>query len=121
MDNRAAGPDLRSALAALDDGDEITVETGLTYRGSEPVLIQVRRRGHRYDIADNGVAVSLAGTPVGWLGRVERLVAIEGFNVNRRGVLFVPAVAGRDICSLAFRLAETSRQVYLTLLEAAAA
>jgi hypothetical protein len=63
--------------------------------------------------------VSRSGKPVGWLARVEDLVAIEGFNVNRRGVLFVPAVEGRDISALAFRLAETSRKVYLTLLEAA--
>lgn len=113
--------DLRSVLTALDDVDETTVDTGLTYRGHEPVLIRIRRRGHRYDIGDNGTAVTRSGKPVGWLAQVEDLVALEGFNVNRRGVLFVPAVEGRDIAALASRLAETSRTVYLTLLEAASA
>ncbi len=108
-----------SALIALDDIDESIVDTGLTYRGGEPVLIRVRRRGRRYDIGDDGVAVWLAGKPVGWLARVESLVEFDGFNVNRRGVLFVPVVQGRDIAALAFRLAETSRTVYLTLLEGA--
>jgi hypothetical protein len=41
----------------------------------------------------------------------------EGFNVNRRGALFVPAVEGRDIAMLALRLAETAGTVYLALLE----
>jgi hypothetical protein len=41
-----------------------------------------------------------------------------GFNVNRRGALFVPAVEGRDIAMmLALRLAETAGTVYLALLE----
>jgi MFS family permease len=77
----------------------------------------VRRRGHRYDITDGGAAVSLAGKPRGWLERVEGPVATDGFNVNRRGALFVPAVAGLDIASLALRLADTSRSAYLDLLE----
>ncbi|HEY7009335.1 MAG TPA: hypothetical protein VH395_10360 [Jatrophihabitantaceae bacterium] len=113
-----ASDELRSTLVLDDDGETI-LDTGLRYRDSEPVLIRVRRRGRRYDITDDGAAVSLAGRPGGWLERVERLVAAEGFNVNRRGVLFVPAVAGRDITSLALRLADTSRSAYLDLLEAA--
>jgi hypothetical protein len=59
--------DLRSAPVALVDTDETIFTTGLTYRASGPVLIRVRRRGHRYDITDDGVAVSLAGKPRGWL------------------------------------------------------
>ena len=114
-------PGLSARLTALGSDDETIVETGLSYRGSEPVLIRVRRRGHRYDITDNGAAISLAGKPSGWLEAVDRLVAAEGFNVNRRGALFVPAVEGRDITSLVRRLADTSRRVYLALLEAAVA
>ncbi len=48
---------------------------------------------------------------------VARLVAEEGFNVNRRGAVFVPADEGRDIAMLALRLAETAGTVYLALLE----
>jgi hypothetical protein len=61
--------------------------------------------------------VSLSGRPPGWLESVQRLVAAEGFNVNRGGVIFVPAVEGRDIAALVSRLALTSRTAYLTLLE----
>ena len=38
-------------------------------------------------------------------------------NVNRRGAIFVTGFAGRDLASLARRLAECSRLTYLTLLE----
>jgi hypothetical protein len=37
--------------------------------------------------------------------------------VNRRGVVFVPAVEGRDLAWLASRVAECSRAVYGALLE----
>ena len=107
----------RSAPDVLIDTGETILKTGLTYRGSEPVQIRVRRRGRRYDITDDGVAVSLAGKPRGWLDRFERVVSAEGFNVNRRGALFVPAVEGRDIASLAIRLPHISRSAYLDLLE----
>lgn len=45
------------------------------------------------------------------------MVAADGLNVNRRGVVFVPLVEGRDIASLAGDLARTSREVYLSLLD----
>ena len=38
-------------------------------------------------------------------------------NVNRRGVVFVPAVAGRDIAGLVARVAEASPTLYDALLE----
>jgi hypothetical protein len=47
----------------------------------------------------------------------ERVVAEEGFNVNRAGVVFVPVVEGRDLSLLALRLADTSRAVFAELLE----
>jgi hypothetical protein len=96
---------------------EVTADTGLHYRAGDPVCIRVRRRGRHYDLTDDGAAVNRAGRPAGWLAVVDRLVAEDGFNVNRRGVLSVPAVDGRDIAALAARLAECSRRVYLTLLE----
>ena len=58
-----------------------------------------------------------AGRAPGWLERANRVVDAAGFNINRRGVVFVPAVAGRDIALLAVRLADASRAVYLAVLE----
>jgi hypothetical protein len=45
------------------------------------------------------------------------VVAEEGFNVNRAGVVFVPVVEGRDLALLVLRLADTSRAVFAELLE----
>ncbi|HEU5267689.1 MAG TPA: hypothetical protein VFU35_13360 [Jatrophihabitans sp.] len=105
--------------AALDASwtDELILDTGVSYRPDDPVRIRIRRRERRYDLTDDGTAVRLAGQTPGWLEVTERLVAAAGFNVNRRGILFVPAVEGRDIAALALRLADTSRATYLTLLE----
>jgi hypothetical protein len=93
------------------------VDSGLTYRSDEPVLVRVVHREHRYDLDDDGAAVQLAGKRSGWFEAANRIVVREALNINRRGVVFVPAVDGRDIDALAQRVAETSRQVYLTLLE----
>ncbi len=81
------------------------------------MVIHVRHRGLRYDLNDDGAAVELAGKRRGWLELAQRVVAADGFNINRRGVVFVPAVEGRDIDDLCLRLGESSRQVYLALLE----
>ena len=94
------------------------VEPGVTYGDREPVRIYVRERGQRIDLDDDGRAVEKAGvTGRGWLDVAERIVAQEGFNVNRRGAVFVPVVAGRDIDRLAERLAATTADVYAALLE----
>jgi hypothetical protein len=98
--------------------EERTVEPGLLYTDGEPVRIRVRRRGHRYDIDDNGEAWRRAGVSGSEaLAAAERVVATEGFNVNRSGVVFVPAVEGRDIDGLATRLAGCSRAVHAALFE----
>jgi hypothetical protein len=81
------------------------------------VLVHVVHREHRYDLDDDGTAVELAGNRPGWLATVAGVVARDSLNVNRRGVVFVPAVEGRDIDALAQRIAATSRAVYLALLE----
>jgi hypothetical protein len=108
---------LAVACARWGDTGAIRLDSGLVYRDGEPVVIVVRKRGHRYDLSDEGAAVQKAGVR-GWLPVAEAVVAEEGFNVNRRGVVFVPAVEGRDIAALAARLAETSLAVYQELLDA---
>ncbi len=55
--------------------------------------------------------------PAGWLKQADQLVADEGLPVNRRGVVLVPTVEGRDIAMLALRLADTSCRLYLALVE----
>jgi hypothetical protein len=106
------------ARAAWGETGESVLDTGLTYGDGKPVRIRVRKRGHRYDIDDDGAAWSKAGASGRTaLEAAERVVAADGFNVNRRGVVFVPAVEGRDIARLAERLAECSLAVYAELLE----
>ena len=109
---------LDAARATWGETGASMLDTGLTYGDGEPVRIRVRKRGHRYDIDDDGAAWSKAGaTGRTALEAAERVVAEEGFNVNRRGVVFVPALEGRDIARLAERLAECSLAVYSELLE----
>jgi hypothetical protein len=65
-------------------------ETGQLFIPGEPVRILARKRGRNYDLDDRGRATELAGKLTGWLPVAQRLVAEEGFNVNRAGVVFVP-------------------------------
>ena len=122
--DQAAADRLEGIRAALDtareswgETGEATLETGQSFVAGEPVQIFVRKRGRRYDLDDRGRATQLAGKPNGWLPVAERVVAEEGFNVNRAGVVFVPAVEGRDLALLAMRLADMSRAVFAELLE----
>jgi hypothetical protein len=108
---------LDDARAAWGEVGETAVETGLSYRPGEPVVVSVRKRGRRYDIDDRGHGVRSAGRPAGWLDAARSVVAAEGLNVNRAGVVFVPAVEGRDLASLAWRIGETSLRVYGALLD----
>jgi hypothetical protein len=117
---------LRAIRASLDavreywgETGEATLDTGQSYLEGEPTQIFIRKRGRRYDLDDRGRAAELAGKPSGWFPVAERVVVEEGFNVNRAGVVFVPAVEGRDLALLALRLAHTSRAVFTELLEAA--
>jgi hypothetical protein len=105
------------ARAGWGERGEIRLDSGLSFDGRRSVEVNVRKRGRRYDIGDEGSAVSAAGTPPGWLEPAERIVAEVGLNVNRRGVVFVSAVEGRDLASLLMRVAETSLAVYSALLE----
>ena len=81
----------------------------------DPVRIRVRKRGRRIDLTDDGAAVRKADV-ADWRETAERTVEVEGFNVNRAGVVFVPVVEGRDVAELAGRLAATSLAVYGELL-----
>ncbi len=106
----------RSGLAhPWAEREERTVEAGA-------FPITVRKRGNRYDLDDGGKAIAKAralGVPTDWLPIAEDVVAREGFNVNRRGVIFVPVVEGRDLASLSVRLAECAEFVHAALLDAA--
>jgi hypothetical protein len=108
---------LDAARATWGENGEAEIATGLAYGDSEPVVVYIRKRGRRYDLHDDGAAVRKAGKARGWLQLAEEVVAAEGFNVNRTGVVFVPAFEGRDLASLAARLAGTSLDVHAALLE----
>jgi hypothetical protein len=102
---------------------ERAVETGAVYADGEPVTIHVRKRGWRYELDDRGDAVDKAhrlGASRRWLEVAERLVAEEGFNVNRRGVVFVEVIEGRDLAELVARLGDCAFAVHSALLETAA-
>jgi hypothetical protein len=102
---------------------ERVVETGQAYHDGEPVRILVRKRGWRYDLDDRGSAIakarSIGAVDDDWREIAERVVVEGGFNVNRRGVVFVGAVEGRDIATLALRLGECAYAVYAALVESA--
>lgn len=112
---------LDAARGSWGESGEATLDTGLEYATGEPVRVVVRKRGHRWDFRDAGRAVRLAGRPEGWLAAAERVVAREGMNVNRAGVVFVPAVEGscRDLALLALRLGESSHAVFAELIDLA--
>ncbi|MEP6650926.1 MAG: hypothetical protein ABJA74_13615 [Lapillicoccus sp.] len=61
--------------------------------------------------------LAMAARSDGWREVVEQVVADDGLNVNRRGVVFVPVMANRDLAALAMRVATCSREVYLCLLD----
>lgn len=91
--------------------------TSRTHGSAEPVVVRVRQRGDKLTIDDDGAAVRLAGQPVGWHERTERVVAEAGVNVNRRGVVFVPAVGEAHLDRLVVLVAATSLEVYDVLLD----
>jgi hypothetical protein len=108
---------LAQAQEVWTEHGEIVVDTGLTYVEQEPVEIRIRKRYHRYDLDDGGKATRLGGKPPGWHPVADKVVAKEGFNVNRRGVVFVQAVEGRDLAALVRGLADSSVAVFAALLD----
>jgi hypothetical protein len=92
----------------------------LTYGGTQPVQVRVRRRGGWVHFSDDGAAVTAAGAPAGWFPVAEGVVAELDLNVNRRGVVFVssPERRGREwLDSLERRVGDASLAVYEALLE----
>ena len=106
-----------TGLSSLPDGGEALVPFEIAYVDGEPVRVRVRRRDRRVDIDDRGEGVERAERPPGWLPVARAVVERHNLNVNRRGVVFVPAVMGRDLDSLARRVAEASYAVHAALLE----
>jgi hypothetical protein len=104
-------------LRAAAERHGVVKVTELSYMTGRPVRIRVRHREHRYDIDDMGTAVALAGRQPGWLERAKQIVDARGWNVNREGIVFVPAAEGRDIDSLVRRTAEASVAVLDALLD----
>jgi hypothetical protein len=100
----------------VNDSSPSLHDTGLEYLPGRPVRVRVRHRAHRYDIDDMGEAVAIAGRPPGWLAATRQVVDPLGWNVNRHGIVFVPAVEGRDIGRLVRRTGEASAAVLDALL-----
>jgi len=95
---------------------------GLAYCDAEAVEIILRKRGHRYDLDDGGASVGEAraiGAARDWLALASAVVDEEGFHVNRRGVVSVGAVEGRELAKLALRLGDCAYSLHLALLETA--
>ena len=112
-----AAIDELDALRAGDSGEAL-VDTGLDYGDGESVLVSVRKRGRRYDIDDRGRAAAKAGKPRGWLDLASEVVARDHLNINRAGVIFVPAVeGGLDVGALALRVGDRSLALYEELLD----
>ena len=110
---------LEAARASWAEEGETSLAVGLDYAPGQAVEVIARKRGPRWDFGDGGRAVRLAGKPAGWLAVTEQVVAQQGMNVNRAGVVFVPAVerAGRDLAAIALRLGDVSHAVHAELLE----
>ena len=89
---------------------------------SGAIAIAVEKRVHWYHLKDRGEAVARAralGAPGDWLTIAERVVAEEGFNVNRSGVVFVSVTDGRDVASIVLRLSDCAERVQAALLDTA--
>jgi hypothetical protein len=106
-------------LASVDHG-ELTVESGLTYDGTTPVLVRISKRDGRYRVTDDGRGVSAAGG-AGWhVSYPEHLAFGEySVNVSRQGVVWLPAVTPSDewLATISALVARGSVGLYEQLLE----
>jgi hypothetical protein len=100
------------------DGERF-VATELRYADGTPVTVHIRKRHRRYDIDDEGAGVRKArALGAGeWERVAAEVVDAHDLNVNRRGVVFVPAVEGRDIGWLAYRVTRCSYALHSDLLD----
>ena len=108
---------LEDALARGAARDEREVVSELEYAPGEPVRVRVRWRERRCRLDDGGAAVERTGRPPTWAETADRVVAEQGLNVSRAGVVFVDVVAGRDIDALIAKVAATSVAVHDAILE----
>jgi transposase InsO family protein len=100
-------------------GDAV-LDGGAEYADGDPVEVRVRKRAHVYTVDDDAAAMARAGKPPGWLAVATDVVDAYALNVNRRGVVFVPAVEGGvDLAWLVTRIADCSAAVYRELLDLA--
>ena len=109
-----------STLFAVERG-EIVIDTGLTYDGITPVRVRVTKREGRYEVSDDGGAVSAAGAERGWL-QFDGRIAVGEYcaNVSRQGVVSLPGFDRRGnewISKLPGLVAEGSCALYEALLE----
>jgi hypothetical protein len=97
---------------------EWEVDTGLLYGEGERVLVHVKRRLNRYLLDDRGTAARIAGRPRDWQ-EVAHEVVVERYwlNVDRRGKVFVPAVAPASLEEITTRVGEASVALYAALLD----
>jgi len=68
-------------------------------------------------VDDDGRPYDLPGGPPGWLELADRVVRSAGVSVNRRGVVFVPAVGEARLERLVALVAATSLELYDALLD----
>jgi hypothetical protein len=67
---------LEKASESWGDQGAIQLPSGLAYRQGDPVVIEIRKRGHRYDLSDEGAAVRKAGAR-GWLPFAEARICVK--------------------------------------------
>ena len=111
---------LEAERGAWGETAETVFDSGVPYGDGENVPIRLRKRDRRYVLDDIGTAARKAGTSLRrreLFEAADRFVAGRGVNVSREGVVFVPAVEGRDLARLAILVAEVSRALYAELLE----
>jgi hypothetical protein len=86
-----------AALAELDRG-RLVAEPDLSYDGATPVRVRVAKRGGRYTLSDDGLAVDTAGVEPGELSFPDRIRLGEyAVNVSRQGVVWLPAFAHQGV------------------------
>jgi hypothetical protein len=98
--------------------EQTTVDSGLRYAGSDPVLVRVIRREQRLDVTDAGAAAERAGLPHGWAEVASQLERELVVNISRHGVVSLPVVAaGPGLDAITRRVAKASLALYQELLE----
>jgi len=107
-------------LSTVGEG-EVVLDTGLTYDGTVPVRVRVRKRGRRYEFSDEGGAVAAAGAHIEELAFADCIpLGKYSVNVSSKGVVSVPGFAHSSdewLARLPALVAEGSIALYERLLE----